>query len=143
MINWFKKKKKEEAEKPESVAEIKTFNKKVDLLFLDNELVYLNNQLLEKARISVTNPVPLISEDKNIGAATVYLENNVVVADIFMVYDCPERLDIENGVKYYPYIHGYYETIDAHNNKLKVVKVLIKSVYLTKEPSKDKRISHV
>lgn len=83
-----------------------------------------------------SNPVSVTSEDGQlIGAARIFVQGDTLAADLFLNYSIPERLDIENGEKYYL--------------KAVAVRLLpnsvqsIDSLVLDKTPLEDKRLSHV
>ncbi len=52
--------------------------------------------------VAASNPLRVVGEDgSNVGFATIYMERNMLVADLVINYSSPERLLIETGEKIY------------------------------------------
>lgn len=61
------------------------------------------------------NPVKITTDENGddvIGHAHVYTDGKRLLADLFIVSDCPQRLDIETGKKLYPVTS--FELLESH-----------------------------
>ena len=99
------------------------------------------------AKLVVRNPVPIKDDrKKTIGFATVYLEGHTLKASCSIAADCPERLDIENGMNLYLHSMGYLApntddsisaSIDFASRKKQVVHVAIYALVLSSAKPKN------
>jgi hypothetical protein len=87
----------------------------VEVLVVDEQLDSNNQAFAPNCDLNLTSPVPVIRDNNNadiIGSANLYRVGNFVIADIFLRYDCEERLAIEAGCRIYPSVVG--TTANAH-----------------------------
>lgn len=73
----------------------RTYNTKATLLYLDD----LNPTDLTGATVVVDGPVPVYDGDEKVGSANIYTTDTQVIADLFLAYDTPVRLDIETQAR--------------------------------------------
>jgi hypothetical protein len=96
----------------------KVFNIKADILHRDS-ILFKN----EKTVIEVSSPVPVHNDENEvIGSASLCIEKDSVVADIYLDPATPERLSLETGSqKLWPHV-GYRYTGD---NSVRITSVLL------------------
>ncbi len=91
--------------------EIRTFERKgVEVWILDG-FEDGNGCSHDGCLVEFENPVPVIRENKTdpdnlLGYAALYLQGNVLTADMSLRYDVPERLAIEVCAGVYPSVNG-------------------------------------
>jgi hypothetical protein len=101
-----------------------------------------------KAEFLYNNPLVVKSEDgRTIGHAVVHIDENwKVLADIFLIYSTPERLEIETGaMRWYPRILGTMGPQEStpcllqfYGEPRKILTVYFLGVVLTREaPTQD------
>lgn len=122
----------------------------VRLLEFSNILGKIDSDVYDysSAVLKVRNPVPIKDDRKKpIGYGTIYLEGLTLKAECNIATDCPERLDIENGMNLYLHPIGYLvfenEQVDGigsmffAGNKKKVKDIVILSLALTANKPKN------
>lgn len=122
----------------------------IKLLEFSNILGKLESDIYDysAAVLKIRNPIPIKDDRKKpIGFATVYLEGNTLKAQCSIATDCPERLDIENGMNLYLHPHGFLAfedekhegvgSIDFAGKKKKVKDLFILSLALTSSKPKN------
>lgn len=143
--NPFKKKKKPESDLEVVVVENPpVFQLKGEIMLLDDGNIPANGDRT-KCKVSFENPVSVFSDDgRLLGAARLYQEGKALMAEMFLDYATPERLDIENGVKYYLWNNGHDTVTGAKiGNHLVILSSNIQSLMLQKHAPNDKRINNV
>ncbi|SRR5216683_1185390 len=110
----------------------KTYHIMTDVYFFDN-LDY------PKVLLNYENPIKVFSEGKLIGWANVNLGHDRLVADIFIDYATPERLDLENhSFALYPHLmYVFHDTVVEDGS---IWKMNIYNIILSLHPTEDKRI---
>lgn len=94
-----------------------------------------------QAVVHAENPIPVTDDTgTTIGSASVYVEGKVVMADLFLDYSTPARLDIETGArKLYPFPLGNL-TFKIEDGPEIVTGMIIAAITLDPEPGADARI---
>lgn len=132
----------------------KTLQLKTVLSYLDGVGYDFSEAVLELPE----GPVPVYSEaDRRvIGSASVAIEGNRLVADLFIDYATPERLSIENGEKLYARAFGDFDSYDCDDADLDsktdrfslefgshvkhVLDVYVEWILISATPRQDRRI---
>ncbi len=119
----------------------KTFNVKSDLFYLDDDRGYTRVVSFKGTKLKIPNPLPVRNNSQEvIGAGALEVQNNVVVADIFLDYFTPERLTLEtDSQKLWPHLVGYY-TVIAHENRTIAVLFYVQAIDLMPHPTNDDRV---
>jgi hypothetical protein len=119
----------------------KVFPIQVDLFILDKHeyLDYTNCVII------YNNPVKVYDGgDKIIGYGNLYLENNILVGNLFLDYGTSERLDLQADILLYPHIAYSSYTYEPFVGGIATVKqIQIEEIYLTKYPPEDSRIGPI
>lgn len=96
-----------------------------------------NGEIFSEAEIEFHNPVWVThaSETPNIknivGSANLSVRDSKVYADIFLMYDSPDRLAIESGLPVKPCLSGYVNSFRRDSNdNIVVQKMTVKSLVL-------------
>lgn len=62
-----------------------------------SKLLHFEDIHIKDAAFDIPSPVKVYSDEGDvIGSAVAYVKNHALFADVTLLYDCPERLDIEN-----------------------------------------------
>lgn len=107
-----------------------------DVITLEASIAALPDELVY-VEVADDGLVPVISAGKNIGFARVYRQGiHSVCANVYLVYSCPERFDIENGRELYvlPDLHfsGYGGlSVLTGQQSLKPTKIHVRSLSIT------------
>jgi hypothetical protein len=127
-----------------SMNDIRTFNKSADVFIFDDEHQNVRRCNFEVCKLHCEPVVPVYGESGLIGCATLKVEGKVVVAEFFIDYETPERLDLENGSPgLYPHLQGHY-TVKSVSGKADVAqKFMVSSVILNKNRDIDPRIGTI
>ncbi|NDD54464.1 hypothetical protein EBZ39_11410 [bacterium] len=96
------------------------------------------------SNIFLDNPVPVLGlGDLVVGYATISLQGQSLVAEVFLRYDSEERLLVENGESLYPHINGqmhldgkasFEGALNLHSPKCPVANLYVDSLFLSRSP---------
>lgn len=116
----------------------------VDIQYLDGKDDGSGSIIDEATAIEYNGPVPVYSDieckyEQLIGHASLYVENKLLKGDLFIKYNSPERLCIEEGVKLYPALCGTIKVREGAHVKL----CGVTGVSLTASKNADDRIKSV
>lgn len=110
-------------------------------------VAYLSSGSLDftESNIFLDNPVPVLGlGDSVVGYATISLQGQSLVAELFLRYDSEERLLVENGESLYPHINGemyldgkasFKGPLNLHSPKCAVANLYVDSLFLSRSPS--------
>ena len=151
---WKKKADQFKDEKPEKVevVEIKNpepappepepqiFTLRAEIAILDDRQLATNRSYRKGAKLESINPVPVYCGERIIGGANVFIQNDVLMCDMFLDYNIPERLDYENNTKdSYVHYQGFQRVEDTVDFP-KIIAYCIHAVEIRKKPNADPRI---
>ncbi len=121
----------------------RTFDlKAVEVLILDGEPDMQGEGFAADCEIEFENPVPITRDHSRafsdvIGTAVLYRQGRSLVADLFVAYDTPERLCLEQGAGLYPSVGGTTFGRDGQT----ITQAQITTVALTLARNADPRIA--
>jgi hypothetical protein len=116
----------------------------VDIQYLDGKNVDNYAIIDEFTAIEYNGPVPVYSSidcklEQLVGHASLYVEGKLLKGDLFIKYNSPERLCIEEGVKLYPALCGTIKVREGAHVKL----CGVMGISLTVDKNIDDRIKSV
>jgi len=116
----------------------------VEIQYLDGQDDQDNAIINKNTVIEYTSPVPVYSSieckaSQLLGHASLYIESNCLKGDLFIKYNSPERLGIEEGIKLYP---GLCAKLKVRNGAT-VVSCSVTGITLTINKNIDNRIGPV
>lgn len=118
----------------------KTFTKNVEVFIFDTHNVVDYTGCL----VTYDSTVPLKNDDgKIIGSAVLSMDHNILVADMFIDYSTPERLNIETGsIPVYPHLE-FEPELEVERGSHKATKVHVVGISLSMFQPQDNRIGPV
>jgi hypothetical protein len=125
---------------PEPEQEAQIFTVRGELAILDDRQLSYNRSYRKGAKLEVLNPVPVHCGQKLIGGANIFIQNDILMCDMFLDYNIPERLDYENGTKdSWPHFQGFCKVEDTVDFP-RITAYCINSIEIRKQKNQDPRI---
>jgi hypothetical protein len=117
------------------LSKVQTYKVRVLLLDFNN----LPDHIQPGLNYVVNNPVPVLGyqsndRDREIGSATVIIEKDRILADLFIQMDCPERLDIEQK-QFRLWPNTWFSSV--FNDLNDIVETRINAIQPTRTPNND------